>query len=123
MSTSTTLAAPAMVANVPASEAPAAWRQWLARHRQAVVLPVLFIGAMVIFTALAPGFLSLDNLTNVARQSVYLLIVSLAQLLVLIGGGLGLSGGAGAGLSSGGWGSVGGARVAAPTRTPRRKPP
>lgn len=100
MSTSTTLAAPAMVANVPASEAPAAWRQWLARHRQAAVLPVLFIGAMVIFTALAPGFLSLDNLTNVARQSVYLLIVSLAQLLVLIGGGLDLSVGAVVALSS-----------------------
>lgn len=36
-------------------------------------------------------FLTADNLINVSRQSVYLMIVSLAQLVVLIGGGLDLS--------------------------------
>jgi len=87
-STTTTLSSPAQPA-VPASSP--AWLTWLQRHRQALVLPVLFIGAVLIFTSFAPGFLSLDNLTNVARQSVYLLIVALAQMIVLIGGGLDLS--------------------------------
>ncbi|MFO1218077.1 MAG: ABC transporter permease [Burkholderiaceae bacterium] len=48
----------------------------------------------------APGFLSTDNLINVSRQSVYLMIVSLAQLVVLIGGGLDLSVGTVVALSS-----------------------
>jgi ribose transport system permease protein len=84
-----------MNSNPPAS-GPAAsllgdvWRR-LARHRQAAVLPVLFVGAVATFALLAPGFLSADNLFNVSRQSVYLLIVALAQLVVLIGGGLDLS--------------------------------
>ncbi|MBN9460438.1 MAG: ABC transporter permease [Burkholderiales bacterium] len=55
------------------------------------MLPVLFVLAVTIFTLEAPGFLSADNLINVSRQSVYLMIVSLAQLVVLIGGGLDLS--------------------------------
>ncbi len=67
-----------------------AWRR-LAQHRQAAVLPVLFIAAVAVFSLHAPGFLSADNLINVSRQSVYLLIVALAQLVVLIGGGLDLS--------------------------------
>ena len=66
-------------------------RKWLLRHREAIVLPVLFVLAVTIFTLEAPGFLSADNLINVSRQSVYLMIVSLAQLVVLIGGGLDLS--------------------------------
>jgi len=81
-----------MTNSVPAapSAKPAA-RAWLRTHRSAAVLLFLFIGSLVIFSALAPGFLTLENFTNVGRQSVYLLIVSLAQLLVLICGGLDLS--------------------------------
>ena len=64
---------------------------WLRRNRQALALPLMFIGAVALFAWQAPGFLSADNLTNVARQSVYLLIVALGQLIVLICGGLDLS--------------------------------
>lgn len=70
------------------------------RNREALALPLMFTIAVILFTALAPGFLSLDNLTNVARQSVYLLITSLGQLLVLVAGGLDLSVGTVAALAS-----------------------
>ncbi len=85
-----------------ARSSPPAQSTWqrLGRHRQAAVLPVLFIIAVGIFSAQAPGFLSADNLVNVSRQSVYLLIVALAQLVVLIGGGLDLSVGTVVALSS-----------------------
>lgn len=75
-------------------------RRWLLRHREAIVLPVLFVFAVTVFAFHAPGFLSADNLINVSRQSVYLMIVSLAQLVVLIGGGLDLSVGAVVALAS-----------------------
>ncbi len=65
--------------------------QWISAHRSGAVLVTLFLAALVVFTIWAPGFLSLDNITNVGRQSVYLLVVSLAQLIVLIVGGLDLS--------------------------------
>jgi len=64
------------------------------QRRQWLVLPLMFIAALIIFSVGASGFMTVDNLTNVARQSVYLLIVALGQLLVLIGGGLDLSVGA-----------------------------
>jgi len=96
------MAAP-MPSEVPArSPVPAhltVWT-WLARHREAIVLPVLFAVAVSIFAVQAPGFLTADNLINVSRQSVYLMIVSLAQLMVLIGGGLDLSVGTIVALSS-----------------------
>jgi ribose transport system permease protein len=64
---------------------------WLARHRQMLALPMMFVVALVVFAIHAPGFLTADNMTNVARQSVYLLIVALGQLIVLVVGGLDLS--------------------------------
>ena len=64
---------------------------WLRRNRQDLALPLMFVGALLVFSLQAPGFLTADNLTNMARQSVYLLIVALGQLIVLIGGGLDLS--------------------------------
>lgn len=73
---------------------------WLVRHRQSLALPVMFMIAVLTFSIYAPGFLTVDNLTNVARQSVYLLIVALGQLIVLIGGGLDLSVGAVVSLTS-----------------------
>jgi len=73
---------------------------WLLRNRQTLALPVMFMAAVLIFSIHAPGFLTADNLTNVARQSVYLLIVALGQLIVLIGGGLDLSVGAVVSLTS-----------------------
>lgn len=75
----------------PSAPAGPTARAWLLRHREELVLPVLFTLAVALFSLQAPGFLTADNLINVSRQSVYLMIVSLAQLVVLIGGGLDLS--------------------------------
>lgn len=79
---------------LPAAAGPAprfaAWR-WLVRNRQDLALPVMFGAAVLVFALQAPGFLTADNLTNMARQSVYLLIVALGQLVVLVAGGLDLS--------------------------------
>jgi ribose transport system permease protein len=55
---------------------------------------------VLLFAVQAPGFLTADNLTNMARQSVYLLIVALGQLVVLVAGGLDLSVGMVAALTS-----------------------
>jgi ribose/xylose/arabinose/galactoside ABC-type transport system permease subunit len=55
------------------------------------VLPFLLLVAVVVFTAISDNFLSVQNLTNVVRQSVYLTIVSLAQMLALLTGGFDLS--------------------------------
>lgn len=65
--------------------------QWLNRHQHQLILPALFILALIIFIATAPGFLTVDNQLNVSRQTVYLLLVSLAQFIVLVGGGIDLS--------------------------------
>ncbi len=64
------------------------------------VLPFFLIAAMVIFAVLSPNFLTPQNLMNVARQSVYLVLVSLGQMLVLISGGFDLSVGTVIALSS-----------------------
>lgn len=77
-----------------------ALQNWLVRNRQSVALPGMFVAAVVFFSLAAPGFLSVDNMTNVVRQSVYLLIVALGQLIVLIAGGLDLSVGAVVSLTS-----------------------
>jgi ribose/xylose/arabinose/galactoside ABC-type transport system permease subunit len=55
------------------------------------VLPFLVVLAVVIFTLMSDNFLSVRNLTNVVRQSVYLMIVSLGQMLALLTGGFDLS--------------------------------
>lgn len=58
---------------------------------RAGVLPFFLLAALVIFSFASGQFLSVQNLTNVARQSVYLTLVSLGQMLVLITGGFDLS--------------------------------
>ena len=50
------------------------------------VLPFFLGIALVVFTLLSDKFLTLQNLVNVGRQSVYLILVSLGQMLVLISG-------------------------------------
>lgn len=67
---------------------------------RAGVLPFFLIAALVIFTIASAQFLTLQNLTNVARQSVYLILVSLGQMLVLITGGFDLSVGTAIALTS-----------------------
>jgi ribose transport system permease protein len=64
------------------------------------VLPFFLVAALVVFSLVSAQFLSLQNLTNVARQSVYLVLVSLGQMLVLITGGFDLSVGTAIALTS-----------------------
>ncbi len=64
------------------------------------VLPFFLITALLIFTGLSDRFLSFDNLSNVFRQSVYLILVSMGQMLALLTGGFDLSVGAVVALTS-----------------------
>lgn len=64
------------------------------------VLPFFLAAALIIFSIVSTQFLSVQNLTNVARQSVYLVLVSLGQMLVLITGGFDLSVGTAIALTS-----------------------
>lgn len=64
------------------------------------VLPFFLGVALIVFTILSEKFLTVQNLVNVGRQSVYLILVSLGQMLVLISGGFDLSVGTVIALSS-----------------------
>jgi ribose transport system permease protein len=55
------------------------------------VLPFFLVVALIVFSLVSGQFLTLQNLTNVARQSVYLVLVSLGQMLVLLTGGFDLA--------------------------------
>ena len=55
------------------------------------VLPFLIILAAIIFTSLSDSFFSIRNILNVTRQSTYLIIVSMGQMLALLTGGFDLS--------------------------------
>ncbi|WP_422026433.1 ABC transporter permease [Roseovarius sp.] len=64
------------------------------------ILPFLLVAAVVIFALMSDNFLTARNLTNVLRQSVYLMIVSIGQMLALLTGGFDLSVGTVLALSS-----------------------
>ncbi len=55
------------------------------------VLPFLLLIALVVFTAMSGNFLTPRNLSNVVRQSVFLCVVSMGQMLALLTGGFDLS--------------------------------
>ena len=55
------------------------------------ILPFLLVIAVIVFTLMSDNFLSTRNLMNVLRQSVYLMIVSMGQMLALLTGGFDLS--------------------------------
>ncbi len=55
------------------------------------ILPFLLVIAVVVFTLMSDNFLTPRNLMNVLRQSVYLMIVSLGQMMALLTGGFDLS--------------------------------
>ena len=55
------------------------------------ILPFLLVAAVIIFTVMSDNFLTGRNLMNVLRQSVYLTIVALGQMLALLTGGFDLS--------------------------------
>lgn len=64
------------------------------------VLPFLILIATVIFAILSDNFLTVRNLLNVARQTTYLIIVTMGQMLALLTGGFDLSVGTIVALSS-----------------------
>jgi ribose transport system permease protein len=55
------------------------------------VLPFLLVIALIVFTALSDRFLTSENLITVARQTTYLAIVAMGQMLALLTGGFDLS--------------------------------
>jgi ribose transport system permease protein len=55
------------------------------------VLPVLLVIAVLLFALLSERFVTWNNITNVLRQSSYLTIVAMGQMLVLLTGGFDLS--------------------------------
>jgi ribose transport system permease protein len=55
------------------------------------VLPFLLLVAILVFACLSGNFLTQQNLLNVARQTTYLAIVAMGQMLVLLTGGFDLS--------------------------------
>lgn len=83
----------------PAQAKPSLWAR-IVDNRDLLALPAMFVIALLIFSLASDKFLTTGNLTNVARQSVYLLIVALGQLVVMIGGGLDLSVGSNVSLTS-----------------------
>lgn len=67
----------------PARKTPIRWGE--------LVLPMFIVAMAVVAGILQPRFFSLDNLANLARQIVPLMIISLGQALAIIRGGLDLS--------------------------------
>ena len=55
------------------------------------VLPFLLLIAIVIFAALSSRFYGWENIKNVLRQSSYLTMVAMGQMLALLTGGFDLS--------------------------------
>ncbi len=58
---------------------------------RAGVLPFLLAIAVIVFALTSEQFLTLGNLANLLRQSVYLILVSMGQMLALVTGGFDLS--------------------------------
>ncbi|MCU1620085.1 MAG: Sugar transporter permease [Modestobacter sp.] len=98
----TTSATPVAPTMTPAARGPA--RPLRSRVLGAVLknglLPLLLLAMVTVFAILEPRFLSVDNLTNVGRQSVYLLLITLAQMVLLLCAQLDLSVGATVALTS-----------------------
>jgi ribose/xylose/arabinose/galactoside ABC-type transport system permease subunit len=63
----------------------------LRKRRQDTVLPVLITLIAILAGIIEPRFWTVDNLLNLARQMVPLLVVSVGQALAIITGGLDLS--------------------------------
>lgn len=55
------------------------------------VLPFLLVAAIIVFALMSDNFLSRGNLVNVARQSTYLTMVAMGQMLALLTGGFDMS--------------------------------
>ncbi len=70
---------------------PAVYRWSLKLFLRLGVLPFLLVGALIVFSTLSDQFLTSQNMVNLLRQSVYLVLVSLGQMLALITGGFDLA--------------------------------
>lgn len=55
------------------------------------VLPFLLVISVIVFALMSDRYLTTNNLVNVARQSTYLTVVALGQMLALLTGGFDLS--------------------------------
>ncbi|GAA1150579.1 ABC transporter permease [Nesterenkonia lutea] len=73
---------------------------WLRLRPTHIALPLMLLALVIVFSVLSNDFLTSANLISVARQSVYLLLVTFAQMIVLLNAQLDLSVGAVIGLSS-----------------------
>jgi ribose/xylose/arabinose/galactoside ABC-type transport system permease subunit len=74
---------------------------WLGRVFARIgALPIVLLAVIVVFAAASPVFLTAQNLSSLASQSVFLLLIATAQLIVLIAGGFDLSVGANVALTS-----------------------
>lgn len=52
---------------------------------------VIFIGLMIVYSLLSPNFFTASNISNILTQNAMLVTVALAQLVVVISGGIDLS--------------------------------
>jgi ribose transport system permease protein len=77
-----------MVQTQKAAPAGAWWQHAIVRLG---VLPLLLAVAVIVFSLLSPNFLTGQNLLNVARQSTFLAMVAMGQMLALLTGGFDLS--------------------------------
>ena len=87
-------------ATTPAPRSNAAVATTVSIFLRVGALPFFLVAALIVFSLISGQFLSLQNITNVARQSVYLVLVSLGQMLVIITGGFDLSVGTAIALTS-----------------------
>lgn len=63
----------------------------VSRRGSDTMLPLFIIGMGIVATLIEPKFASIDNLTNLARQMMPLLIMAVGQAFAIISGGLDLS--------------------------------
>ncbi len=67
-------------------------RQWLVRLFLNIgVLPILLVASLILFSLLSHNFLTFSNIANVLRQTSYLTIVALGQMIVMLTAGFDLS--------------------------------
>lgn len=87
MTTSNAVAVPTVSVSIQARASQGARRLFV----QLGVLPFMLVMAVLVFGLLSDQFLSAQNLMNLLRQSVYLILVSMGQMLALVTGGFDLS--------------------------------
>lgn len=64
------------------------------------ILPFFIVIALVVFALISDNYFTTDNLTNVLRQSAFLIVVTVGQAVVLLTGGFDLSVGSTAAMAS-----------------------